>query len=339
MRSFEQEIDELSPWELKRFVAALLEQTETSAQGMTNTLLLKQWEETLSSIRQSHREEEERRDQLHIVFSQSDAGSMKVALSNVGRRLESRVLSFDTLFSLGPLDALEEREGQRRREHWFIERFPYYLHSSFHHREHQIGSMLPMLADIPEGKRITIWYYDNAHDQTALRFVLHLLRHKRNPIRIVNGACAYAAVAESYDPRMEPIAQGEIPFEALQTIVQGSDALPLLTEKERRCLEAEWLELASTGGTVRIWRDGLIQHVPEHYFDEPLLEIIDRLQSELQDDSFVHAGRAAGEALTQWKQLLGDAFVDYRLWTLISQGRLQFEGLPGALFRYRIRLV
>ncbi|MFH5184368.1 DUF1835 domain-containing protein [Paenibacillus sp. TAB 01] len=336
MHSFEKEIDELRPWELRRFVLALLEQTEASAEG-TSTPLLQRWEETLASARQSQQEEEARRDQVHLVFSQSDAGAMKVALSNLGRRLESRVLAFDTLFSLGPLDALEETEGQQRRNHWFIERFPCYLHYSFHHREHQIGAMLTTLADIPAEKRITIWHYDNAHDQTALRFVLHLLRHKRNPIRIVNGTRAYASMAQSGDPGQEPIAQGEIPFESLQAIVQGSDALPLLTERERRRFEAEWLELSGAGSTLRIWRDGAIQHVPEHYFDEPLLALIDRLQSELQDASFVHAGRAAGEALMQWKQLVGDSFIDYRLWTLIGQGRLQFQGLPGALFRYRIR--
>ncbi|WHY21852.1 DUF1835 domain-containing protein [Paenibacillus sp. G2S3] len=84
----------------------------------------------------------------------SEAGSMKVALSRVGCRHLIRVLSFNEMFSAGPLCKLHNDEGFHARELWFQERFPdqgYHLNP-----QHKLEAMIQTLKEIPEDKKITI---------------------------------------------------------------------------------------------------------------------------------------------------------------------------------------
>ncbi|CAH1211049.1 hypothetical protein PAECIP111891_03668 [Paenibacillus allorhizoplanae] len=53
-------------------------------------------------------------------------------------------------------------------------------------REHQLVNIVNAIKSIPESKIIVIWCADNAHDQTGLRFTLHLLREREQQINVVN---------------------------------------------------------------------------------------------------------------------------------------------------------
>ncbi|MFC5650670.1 DUF3658 domain-containing protein [Paenibacillus solisilvae] len=62
------------------------------------------------------------------------------------------------------------------------------------------------------------------------------------------------------------------------------------------------------------------------------------LEEESEDD-FVRAGRVIAKICSNLHQLVGDSFIQYRMWTLISNGVLAFKGLPFALYQYCVRVV
>jgi hypothetical protein len=281
---------------------------------------------------------EERHNHVHLLFGLSDAGSMKVALSAIGRRLQSRIIAFNDLFSIGPLWHLEEEAGQRRRHGWMTKLFYRYLESHNMNKEHQIDSMIDTLAHIPERNKVTIWCSDNAHDQVGLRFALYLLQRWRQPVYVVNVTQAYAKIAERFDPKINPIAQGQVPFEALQEILLLTDDNIPLAEEERRRYVQEWQELSDREDTLRLWQGGKIISVPEDYYDEALITIVGKLQRSEGSNGFVRAGHVVDEAIDSWNQLIGDFFVEYRLRALIRNGWLEIIGLPGVMHRYSVRL-
>lgn len=123
---------------------------------------------------------------VHIISGMSDAGSLKVAFSALGKRETSQVLAFNELFSIGPLSGLDTLTGMQNRHQWVAERDENYSISQHCHQENQLVRMSQTVKSIPPHKIIVIWVADNAHDQTGLRFVLHLLRDRIQPVHMVD---------------------------------------------------------------------------------------------------------------------------------------------------------
>ncbi|WP_409340757.1 DUF1835 domain-containing protein [Paenibacillus sp. MBLB4367] len=338
------ELHELEDWEARAFIQKVLERADcANAQPSTGKdefagQIVDMWTAYVQASRERKREADERRNCIHLLFGLSDAGSLKVALSNAGMRQASEVLAFNDLFSIGPVGRLETTDGQRHRQHWLTERFAGYMHDQLFNREHGIGAMLDRLAGIPERQNITIWCADNAHAQVGLRLALYALRERTNPICTVNITQAYAKIALHHESELIPAALGEISLEAIQELLMSKEWETPLPEEERRRYEREWLELSGGDGLLRLWRDGKLLSVQETYFDESLMGIVKRLQDEEGGASYIRAGRIVGEAIAEWKQLVGDLFVEYRLWTLISDGKLVFKGLPGAVYKFSVKL-
>ncbi|WP_148932903.1 DUF1835 domain-containing protein [Paenibacillus methanolicus] len=277
---------------------------------------------------------------VHLVFSMSDAGSLKVTLSKLGMRQKSQVLAFDDQFSVGPIWQLDTKDGQQFRDHWLMQHVPdlgYWLSKN---RDHRIGRMLETLYAIPADKTITIWCADNAHDQTGLRFALHLLRGRRQPIRIANVSEMYLVAFGDVGSRFEaPFAQGQMGREQYIELVRRSEDLPLLVEEERLRYEAEWLELASGQRALRLWRDGRIVSCAVDELDEVILAMVAELQAASEARAYVKAGTLLVSLLERERQALGDSFLQERLWHLIGEGKLAFSGLPGAVHRFGVRVV
>ncbi|WP_231891427.1 DUF1835 domain-containing protein [Paenibacillus swuensis] len=345
-------------------------------------------------MRTRQTEWEEQQTYVHLLFSMSDAGTMKVSLSKIGKRAESRVYALNDLFSQGPLWNLEEEAGRRQRMEWMLDHSvePVCSHSYRSNHEGQIESMIDLLQSVPESKHIIIWHSDNAHEQVGLRFALHVLRERKTPVHTIN-VSQYEASYEPFLPKV--YAFGQLKSEDVQGLLESAGDEFLLQEGERRRLEAEWKELAEGGGTLRLWEDGRIVTVPEDSLDERLIRIIEHLEAEKeqeqqeqeqqeqeqqeqdleeldvkslldkmqeeddmaqgenrvrrglffigmssghgQNKAFVRAGRVVQET-EKWGQLIGYSYIEYRLWTLISDGVLEFSGLPGAMYRYSVRV-
>ncbi|WP_238652050.1 DUF3658 domain-containing protein [Paenibacillus piscarius] len=66
--------------------------------------------------------EQMEQEYVHILSGLSVAGSLKVALSALGKRETSQVLAFNELFSIGPISGLDTLTGMQNRHQWMAER-------------------------------------------------------------------------------------------------------------------------------------------------------------------------------------------------------------------------
>lgn len=130
---------------------------------------------------------------------------------------------------------------------------------------------------IPEGVHITIWTSDNAHEQTGLRFVIYLLKEKNFDISLINTTAEYEELFQVKKVKYTSLHSGEISPEKLQIIYEQGRG-KFFTDHDREDLEKEWLSLLGNQETLRIWRNGKIQCVPEDYYDKFIIKKAKRLK-------------------------------------------------------------
>ncbi|MEI5909644.1 DUF3658 domain-containing protein [Bacillus spongiae] len=180
------------------------------------------------------------------------------------------------------------------------------------------------------------WCGDNAHEQTGLRLVLYLLKEKSNPTRVINVSNEYHSVSSEVRKEQAPLTVGEAIPEKLAAIYQETvvQEVPLMQRKE---LEKEWLVLSESDDTLRLWQNDYIQSVTEDYFDEIIIQSLQKLQDERGSIDFIKSARLIGEVLGQTLQIIGDGFIEYRVRELIVNGVLDIKGVPKAMRFYEVK--
>jgi len=134
-----------------------------------------------------------------------------------------------------------------------------------------------------------------------------------------------------------PLHTGEIPTEKLQVIYEQGHG-KFFTDHDREDLEKEWLALSDQQETLRIWRYGRIQSVPEDYYDEFIVKKAKKLRNKQKNNEFMKSARLIGEVLGYLNQYVGDEFLEYRLRKLIEAGVFESEGSLEAMRFYSVRL-
>ena len=293
------------------------------------------------SIERSKVKEEENFQKVHIVFGPSDAGSLKMTLKEMGVYPVEKVISFWDIFSIGPIERLHESGGQEARFQW-IKNVINDEDGDFQDYKQGFYNTVNQINTIPENMPITIWVADNSHEQTGLRYVLYLLRNMANKIKVINTTKAHAEHFNRPDIQYMVLHTGEIPPEKRQVIYE-KDQSKSLSEYERKELEEEWMALADTKETLRIWRNGKINNVKEDYYDPYMINMAKKLQVEggraKEPESFMKSARLIGEVIGHLDQYMGDAFFEYRLRRLIEKGVFKMEGNLKAMRYYSVRLV
>ncbi|WP_054028477.1 DUF1835 domain-containing protein [Bacillus sp. FJAT-28004] len=343
MKDLYERLRELSEGEVRNLLNDLLkltvpfsEQGDGEQKALADSIV-QMYEMQVQRAHSSRLEAEQRKRTVHLVFSMSDAGSLKVALSKLGKRADNEVLTFNDCFSVGPIKDLDRAEGQRAREFWQMEKLSGSMFNHLMNREHQIERVIEKISAIAEHKSIIIWCADNAHDQVGLRFVMHLLKNRSNSVHIMNVSELFRLNMPSTHENIPHYAQGLLEEDVYLNIVKEYEHVLPLVDSERRRFEAEWLELKQHKHTLRLWVDGKIEHAAEEALDRKLMAVVDKLAIETED-GFVKAGAVIGELQDHYFQLIDFRFTEYRLWTLISDGYLAFRGLPGAMHQYSVRM-
>jgi hypothetical protein len=289
---------------------------------------------------QSGLKEEDDFKRVHILFGASPAGSLKVALKKMGTK-EEKVLSFWDMFSIGPVWRLHETSGEESRFDW-LKTVMNDEYEEFQDYKQRYQKTVHQILSISEDVPITIWVAENAHEQTGLRYVLHLLKNKPNEIQVINSTELYAEHFHQPDISYTVLHTGEIPPEKLQVIYRQSKSNSLLSQQERENLEQEWLGLAENKKTLRIWRNGRIICVDADYYDQYIIakakELQIKRQQKRETDDFMKSARIIGEVLGHLDQYVGDSFLEYRLRKLIEEGIFQVRGSMKAMRFYSVRL-
>ena len=273
---------------------------------------------------------------IHIVFGAPASGSLKVVLKEMGLDKKEKVISFWDIFSIGPVWRLHEEIGVEARFKWMkncisteYDEYPDY--------KQRFKKTIDRISSIPEGVHITIWTSDSAHEQTGLRFVLYLLKEKNIDITLINTTEAYEELFQVKKVKYTPLHTGEIPTEKLQIIYEQGHG-KFFTDHDREDLEKDWLSLSESQETLRIWRNGKIQSVPEDFYDEFIIKRAKKLHSKQKIKDFMKSARLIGEVLGHLDQYVGDEFLEYRLKKLIKEGVFESEGSIEAMRFYSVKL-
>ncbi|MFE6796621.1 DUF1835 domain-containing protein [Paenibacillus chitinolyticus] len=333
------EIHALHPNEAKGLLLQMLEQAQRydempEKEHDFQKQILEIWNGHVSRKRA---ENDGRAGHVHIVMGLSDAGALKCALSSLGGRKESEILAFNDCFSEGPIRGLETEEGRKFRLEWMSERFNGYGYAQLTGIRHGSDLILEAIRGLPADNDITIWTGDHAHEQIGMRLALAVLRDAPNTVYVGHVSQLYERIARRFDPVPHSYAFGFLSTEAIEEIVrlheEGKRPLPAQT---REAYIREWEELSASDAKLHIWSDGKIVPAAEESYDEALAALVGQMQRDGSDDEeeFIRASRVIMEALESWGGAVMVEFIEYRLWTLISDGRLRFKGVPAAMQSY-----
>lgn len=252
-----------------------------------------------------------------------------------------KVISFWDMFSVGPVWKLHEKAGQETRFN-FMQKVMNDEDDDFRHYQKKFHETINQITSIPVNVPITIWVAENAHEQTGLRYVLHLLRNKVNDIKVINTTKAYVEYFNRPDIQYTVLKTGELSPEQLQVIYEKGPTKSI-SEYERVGLEEEWMALADSEETLRIWQNEKIKSVREDFYDQYMINIAKKLQMERErvkePEPFMKSARLIGEVIGHLDQYMGDSFFEYRLRKLIEKGVFEMEGNLKAMRFYSVRLV
>ncbi|MEI7026943.1 DUF1835 domain-containing protein [Paenibacillus sp. y28] len=279
---------------------------------------------------------DERSTAVHLTAGDSFAGSLKLALKQMGRNGEQRVISFRDLYAVGPLWRLHEQQGQRYRQDWLRDHLQNGDEMEIEEEYHELQLLLDL---IPPQAAVIIWTGNNAHEQIMLRLAVYLLRHKPNTLLVRHAVAESRGLHDALGTREDyaGLHSGELSAEKLRQVLEQPGAQAPVTRAVRNQLEQEWLSLADQDSVLRIWQEEAICSVSADYFDVYLLETVDKLHEHWGGREFMKAARVIGEALGNCDQHMRDEYFEYRLRELVYSGVLEIRGVPKAMRSYCVR--
>ncbi|MFD1019744.1 DUF1835 domain-containing protein [Thalassobacillus hwangdonensis] len=269
---------------------------------------------------------------VHLTFGASSAGSLKHALRNDDKE---KVIGLDDKLSIGPLTELHTVKGREQRIEWLKNHINYdeeYIDRYLF----QFDDTLRELQATPEDMPIYIWMTGSANEQIGLRFIMKLFEASHHPIFVMDAVKGYFQEYQQPNIDFTPQRLGEISPDKLHGIFEHVNADPLTVDK-RVELVSEWQELSIADSVLRISEDGEIKQVSEAYFDEALIEVARELHSK-KGYEFIRAARIIGQVLGEAEQDVSDAYLEYRLRTLVLDGLFEVKGIMKGMRFYEVKL-
>ncbi|MFB1082575.1 DUF1835 domain-containing protein [Jeotgalibacillus sp. JSM ZJ347] len=267
---------------------------------------------------------------IHIIFGSIAAGSLMHGLKR------PKMVAFHDTFSVGPVWQLHEETGLDYRFEW-MKKITSGLYDDYPDYIKRFRKSVEKVRGITAGEHVTIWIADNSHEQTALRYVMYLLKEKDIDITVINTTAAHQTLFDRTELQYILRHTGEVAPEKLLKVYNEGPAY-MLTDHDREKLEQEWLTLSDSKETLRVWHNGDTRQVPENYLDPYFAKYAKRLHKEKEKQHFIPSARLIGEMIGYVDQHIGDAFLEYRLKELIREGVFEYEGHPEHMRFYTIRL-
>ncbi|HYK72247.1 MAG TPA: DUF1835 domain-containing protein [Pseudoneobacillus sp.] len=268
---------------------------------------------------------------VHLVCGESQAGSLKVGLDR-----ENMVIGFPDFFAEGPIWELHKKVGQKHRHEWLRDHLIFYNDYFEDEYQNRFSKTIAKIEAIPEHLPIVIWTAENANEQIGLRFFMYLLKDKSNDIYVINTTFSYLDLFQSEEFYSE-VHTGEVPPEKLNMIFQKT-ITKSLTAEERTAFEKEWVVLSQTVDVIRILENNKIIPATEDFLDESVISVAQKIHAKQREKDFIKAGRIIGEVFAQIENKVSDAFLEYRLRSLIYNGVFEIKGIPKGMQYYSVKL-
>lgn len=274
---------------------------------------------------------------IHIGFGDSACGNLKSAFSKNNEYKNEQIICINEDFSIGPIYKLESNKGLQERKQWLKEvltktgsildkNYLGWIEITLNKNSH-------IAKEIPTDSKVIIWHGDNASDQIGLRFVAFLLQNNNIQFEEVN-VTEYSRQIEYkvHDLQNKEIPHvikslGEMPPELTLDALQLKKSMSSLTIES---LINDWEKWTQTKDVLRIILKGKIVAVPENHYD---LSILENTSNEYQNASHI-----VGDVMGESNQRIGDTYLAYRVYQLIQQGKLSYQGDLGFLREFEIRL-
>lgn len=256
---------------------------------------------------------------IHLVSSESAAGSLKVGLPK-----PNTVIAIPDNLAIGPLGKLDERAEQKIREEWLFD----HINDEQEEGDYVIkfSNMLRQIEDIVDSVPIYLWYGNNAAEQIGIRFMVYLLREKKNNIYLIaveNSTISYTAHLDSRQVK--------------NLFVQNKGVFPL-SLNERSTYMEEWFKLVDSKEVLHIWNGEEIIGVPENYYDSLIQATVESLHDNQAEKEHLPVGEVIGEILNNSKVIIDPYFLEYRIRLLVYNGVFCIKGIPKSMRHYKIKL-
>jgi hypothetical protein len=285
-------------------------------------------EEINKNIQMYRHSNEENAIPVHIVSPEFSAGSIRVAIDR-----PKQVIGFPDFFSMGPLWKLDEKVGQTFRNEWLFENINLLEDDDVY--QNKFANTLRDVEDISSNVPIYIWCGDNAEEQTALRFILYLLKDMENEVYLINSTELYKKYISSvktvcFTGRLEP--------EILRALFEKGKKIPPLSITERIQFISEWQTLSQTKEVLRIWKNDKIEAVQADYYDQLLINTILELHQRQETKDFIKTNEVIGELIPKMEGSVGWFFLEYRIRHLVYSGVLELKGIPKSMRHYSVKV-
>ncbi|AZK47923.1 DUF1835 domain-containing protein [Paenibacillus lentus] len=272
---------------------------------------------------------------VHIAFGDSFSGSIRQALKALGWADTHKMITFGENYAIGPLRDLDALEGRKARSDWFRDNITdaYIDYTEF---EEEYNELLNKLEHIPKQAKVIVWTGNSVIEQVGMRHALYLLRGSSNTIAVYDTCEICKELYRHKETTIVYMYSKEIPSDRLQEVfLRVDDCSNPSTDINR--LAEEWKAITEQGEVLRIWREDAVIGVPDDYYDQYLLEKLDKISPPVEGNGFIKAARVIGEALGYCDQYIGDSYFEYRLRELIYKGVLEIKGVPAAMRYYSVR--
>lgn len=266
---------------------------------------------------------------IHIVFNEADVNVLNKAIE-LDATLQGTVVQIKDDYAVGPLGDVYRGEGIATRREWWIQ----VLAGGDYDGKADEGSavddnktaaeMVGTLRRNPD-EIIWIWAAQNKHDVCGYYWLLHFLKEFQGRIFILylnnlpffneKGSIFYPTWLHTIPPR---------------EFLKAKKLARPITLSEFEMDPDEWTRLCNENKGVRLLEGGkkLVQHGYDFY-DVELKQFISK--------DWQKAGKIIGQFLSKGKHTTGDAYLLWRLKTIISGGEYDIQGEPKQMKDFEIK--
>ena len=262
----------------------------------------------------------------HIVFGESVAGSFKVAFN------KQEIISFPSILGEGPIQELLTEQGLNERNTWLSRAFQI---DGTAWGEH-FTEAIKQLEFVKEQDSVLIWASENAGEQFGLRLVCSLLALKNCPVYFCNTYENMLHMHQEHNTQMEIRHSGEVNAQQLR-IMYEQQQYRKLSNEEIRSFGEEAKQLMQGDSLLRTWHCGEILEDVETRDDALIIQYLNELLQE-RDEDYVRAPRLIGHVLGFSVHDISDAWIEYRLLTLIQTGLVQYRGDLKQMRTYEVKV-
>jgi hypothetical protein len=254
---------------------------------------------------------------IHIVFNEPDIAVLKQAIE-MDEQLQGEVLLIRDDYAVGPIQDLYRGEGRETRQNWWKEvlaggDYDGKADGSEVDDYKTVAELVGTLRRNPE-EFVWIWAAQNKHDVSGYYWLLHFMKEFQGRIHILylnnlpflneKGQLFYPVWLSTIPPK---------------EFLKAKKLARPITLSEFEVDPDEWLKLAGENKGVRMLEGGKkLAQFGYDYYDADLRKFITA--------DWQKASKIIHQFLSKSKQTTGDAYLLWRLKTMVSAGSLEVQG-------------